>query len=129
MCESATHENDTMLPLHRDPWFTFRFAEDRIIPRFQLEGVPSGCHVSIIKTTPSGERLGLLATATVGADGWVDLPEPIIMREGEGFIAVPVLIRPETEQDYEGIRQVNRLAFGQEGEARLVDALRAGGFV
>ena len=37
----------------------------------------------------TGERLGLLATATVGEGGWVDLPEPIIVRAGETFIAVP----------------------------------------
>jgi hypothetical protein len=28
-----------MIPLHHDLWFTFRFAEDRIIPRFHLEAV------------------------------------------------------------------------------------------
>ena len=37
----------------------------------------------------TGERLGLLATATVGEGGWVDLCEPIIVRAGEAFIAVP----------------------------------------
>jgi hypothetical protein len=31
-----------MLPLYQDPWFTFRFADDRIIPRFHLEGVEAG---------------------------------------------------------------------------------------
>jgi hypothetical protein len=36
------------------------------------------------------ERLGLLATATVGAGGWVDLQEPITVRAGEAFIAVPI---------------------------------------
>jgi hypothetical protein len=79
-----------MLPLHIDPWFTFRFAEDRIIPRFHLEGVLAGSQISVIKIDPeSGQRLGLLATATVGADGWVELPSPIIVRAGEAFIAVP----------------------------------------
>lgn len=79
-----------MTPLYQDPWFTFRFAEDRIIPRFHLDGVESGRQVSIFKIDPgSGERLGLLATATVGAGGWVDLNEPIIVRAGEAFIAVP----------------------------------------
>jgi len=39
------------------------------------------------------------------------------------------LIRPETPADHEAIRQVNRLAFGQDAEARLVDALRDGGFM
>jgi putative acetyltransferase len=58
----------------------------------------------------------------------VDLLKPIIVRAGEAFIAVPSLIRPERAADQEAIRQVNSLAFGQDAEARLVDALRAGGF-
>lgn len=79
-----------MIPLHKDPWFTFRFAEDRLIPRFHLEGVEAGRHVSVIKIDPgTGERLGLLALAVVGQGGWVDLTEPIIVRAGEAFIAVP----------------------------------------
>jgi len=40
-----------------------------------------------------------------------------------------VLIRPETAADLDSIRHVNRLAFGQEAEARLVDTLRDGGYV
>ncbi len=40
-----------------------------------------------------------------------------------------ILIRPETSADRESIRHVNRLAFGQDEEARLVDALRDGGYV
>ena len=79
-----------MLPLYQDPHFTFRFADDRIIPRFHLEGVEAGLRVSVFRIDPgTGERLGLLATATVGDGGWVDLLEPIIMRAGEAFIAVP----------------------------------------
>jgi hypothetical protein len=31
-----------MLPLYQDPWFIFRFTDDRLIPRFQLEGVQAG---------------------------------------------------------------------------------------
>ena len=117
-----------MLPLHRDPWFTFRFADDRIIPRFHLEGVLPGSAISVIKiNAETGERLGLLATATAGDGGWVDLLQPITVKAGEGFIAMPILIRNETERDHKAVRQVNRLAFGQEAEARLVDALRAGG--
>jgi hypothetical protein len=37
----------------------------------------------------TGERLGLLATATAGEGGWVDLAEPIIVKAGEAFVAVP----------------------------------------
>ena len=78
-----------MMPLYEDPHFTFRFADDRIIPRFHLEGVEAGRHVSVFKIDPgSGERLGLLGTATVGEGGWVDLADPIIVRAGEAFIVV-----------------------------------------
>ena len=79
-----------MLPLYEDPGFTFRFADDRIIPRFHLEGVEVGRKVEVFKIDPgTAERLGLLATATVGEGGWVDLREPIIVRAGEAFIVVP----------------------------------------
>ena len=79
-----------MLPLYEDPCFTFRFANDRMIPRFHLEGVKVGRRVSVFKIDPgTGERLGLLATATVGEAGWVELTEPIIVRAGDAFVAVP----------------------------------------
>ena len=46
--------------------------------------------MEVYKIDPgTGERMGLLATATVGEGCWVDLPEPIIVRAGEAFIAVP----------------------------------------
>jgi hypothetical protein len=90
MCEFGHHENDEMFPLHHDPHFTFRFADDRIIRRFHLEGVVPGSPVSVFKiNAETGERQGLLATATVGDGGWVDLPQPIIVGAGEAFIAVP----------------------------------------
>jgi putative acetyltransferase len=38
-------------------------------------------------------------------------------------------VRPERAEDHAAIREVNRLAFGREAEGRLVDALRAGGYV
>jgi hypothetical protein len=79
-----------MLPLYQDDWFTFRFADNRIIPRFHLESVEVGRPVSVFKIDPStGERLCLLATATVSDGGWVDLGEPIIVLAGEAFIVVP----------------------------------------
>ena len=40
-----------------------------------------------------------------------------------------VVIRDETSDDLDSIRDVNRLAFGQDDEGRLVDALRDGGYV
>jgi hypothetical protein len=55
-----------------------------------LEGVEAGRRVSVIKIDPgTGERLGLLATATVGEGGWIDLQEPILVRAGDAFVAVP----------------------------------------
>ena len=78
-----------MTPLYEDPHFTFRFADDRLIPRFHLEGVEAGRRVSVFRIDPgTGERLGLLATATVGEGGWVELAEPIIVRAGDAFVAV-----------------------------------------
>ena len=79
-----------MIPLHSEPHFTFRFGDDRIIPRFHLEGVEAGRRVSVFLLGPAtGERLHLMRTAKVGEGGWVDLPEPILVRAGEGFVVVP----------------------------------------
>ena len=83
-----------MLPLYEDSWYTFRFSDDRRIPRFHLEGVEAGRRVEVYKIDPgTGERLGLLATGTVGEGGWVDLLEPINVRAGEAFIAVPEQVK------------------------------------
>jgi hypothetical protein len=83
-------KGNRILPLYHDPHFTFRFADDRIIPRFHLEGIEVGRRVSVFKIDPgSSERLGLLATAKVGEGGWVDVAEPIVIRAGDGFVAVP----------------------------------------
>jgi hypothetical protein len=77
-----------MRSIYQDPYFTFRFAEDRLIPRFHLEGAQAGRRVSVCRIdAETGQRLGLLATASVGEGGWVDLPKPIIVRAGEAFIA------------------------------------------
>ena len=78
-----------MLPLYQDSCFTFRFDDDRIISRFHLEGVCSGRHVEVYRIdSATGDRLGLLRKATVGDGGWVELPEPICVRSGEGFVAL-----------------------------------------
>lgn len=79
-----------MMPIYQDSWYTFHFAENRLISRFHLEEVEFGRRISVLIIDPdTGQRLGLLATATVGKDGWVELPEPIIVRASEAFIAVP----------------------------------------
>ncbi|HEV3256980.1 MAG TPA: N-acetyltransferase [Gemmataceae bacterium] len=41
---------------------------------------------------------------------------------------MPLLIRAVTAADHDGVSHVHRLAFSRGDEARLVDALRAGGF-
>jgi hypothetical protein len=47
-----------MIPLHPDPHFTFRFAADRLIHGFHLEGVKTGRRVSVFKLDPAtDERL------------------------------------------------------------------------
>jgi putative acetyltransferase len=43
-------------------------------------------------------------------------------------LPISLKVRAETPEDREAIREVNRQAFGQEDEARLVDALRDGGY-
>jgi putative acetyltransferase len=43
-------------------------------------------------------------------------------------LQVNATVRTETPDDLEAIREVNRQAFGQADEARLVDALRDGGY-
>ena len=79
-----------MLPLYRDSHFTFRFADDRIIPRFHLDGADAGRRVDVFRIDPStGVQLGRLATAVVGDGGWVDVNEPIIVRAGDAFVVVP----------------------------------------
>jgi hypothetical protein len=42
-----------MIPLYHDHFFTFRFADDRIIPRFHLEGVGSGGVSRFSRSTPA----------------------------------------------------------------------------
>jgi hypothetical protein len=79
-----------MIAVYEEPWFTFHFADARMIPRFHLEGIEAGRRVSVVKIAPgTGARLGLLATATVGDGGWVDLDEPIMVAAGDAFLVVP----------------------------------------
>ena len=79
-----------MPPLYHEPHFTFRFADDRLIPRFHLEGVGAGRRVDVFRLDPAtGERLGLLTTGEARDGGWVDVKEPIIVRAGDAFVAIP----------------------------------------
>lgn len=68
-----------MLPLYREPPYTFRFADDRFIDRFRLGGVAAGRRVEVFRIDP----------ATVGEGYWADLAGPFLVRAGEAFIAVP----------------------------------------
>ncbi len=79
-----------MLPLYSDRHFTFHFIEDRIVPRFHLEGIEPGRQVKVYKIdSDTGVQSNFISEAATGAEGWVDLPEPIIVWAGEAFIAVP----------------------------------------
>jgi hypothetical protein len=79
-----------MMPVYRDSHFTFRFADDRLVPRFHLDGIEPGRRVSVYRLDPAtGGTLAHLTEAAVGEGGWVNLAEPLLMRAGEGFVAVP----------------------------------------
>jgi hypothetical protein len=80
----------SVIPLHEDPFFIFRLAEDRIISRFHLEGVAAGRPVRVYAADPKSlAPTRFLATALVGEGGWVDLLQPIIVRAGEVFVVFP----------------------------------------
>jgi hypothetical protein len=62
-----------VVPLYQDSGFTFRFADDRTIPRIHLDSLEAGRRVSVFRIHPgTSERLGLPATAAVGEGGWVE---------------------------------------------------------
>ncbi len=59
-----------------------------IIPRFPLDGINAGLLANVFKLgTQTGERLVLLATEIVGEGDWMDLGEPITVRDA--VIAAP----------------------------------------
>jgi len=77
------------MTLYEEPHYTFRFADARLIPRIHLDGIEVGQSIRVFKIDPiSGERLRLLATATVGVGGRVELREPLIVQAGDAFIAL-----------------------------------------
>src|SRR5206468_2100107 len=59
--------------------------------------------------------------------GWVGCRARWVTHQG-GVVQHPLITRAETDADHEAIRHVNRLAFGQDDEAGIVDALRDGGY-
>src|SRR5205814_9796860 len=70
----------------------------------------------------------LLCELSVTNDAYPKYPPQPIVR-CQGYEPRSMLIRPETTADHEAIRHVNRLAFGQDAETRLIDALRDGDYV
>jgi protein-tyrosine phosphatase len=78
------------LALYESPYFTFRFADSRRIPRFHLEGIAAGRKVRVYAADPDTLQPGrLLSTGIVGEGGWVDLPEAILVRAEEVFVVFP----------------------------------------
>ena len=75
--------------LYCDAHYTFRFADDRVIPRFHLDGVDAGRAVTVFEVAPDDARGPVLAKAVAGEGGWVELAKPLIVRAGGGFVAVP----------------------------------------
>ncbi|MBX9681428.1 MAG: hypothetical protein K2X38_21955 [Gemmataceae bacterium] len=79
-----------MLPLYRDPHYLFRFADSRIIARIRLEGATAGQRVKLVRVDASTlKQSDVIAEANIGADGWVELAEPLIVHAGEAFVAAP----------------------------------------
>jgi hypothetical protein len=82
-----------MLPLYRDPHFLFRFEEPRIISRVHLEGVEAGRPVRLVRVDPvSLSERDIIAEATVGPEGWVELAAPFRLLPGDAFLAIPASI-------------------------------------
>ncbi|VTR97972.1 hypothetical protein [Tuwongella immobilis] len=82
-----------MIPLFSELEFRFRFAEERIVPRFHLEGIAPGVRIAIFALTASdaaGESRGdWLMDALVGDASWVTVEPPLRVGPGRGFVAVP----------------------------------------
>ena len=77
-----------MISLFREPWYHFCFADDRLIPRFHLEDVPTGVRVRVHQLVQ--EQPGpLLMEGVVDESGWVECPIPLRIPRGEGFLAIP----------------------------------------
>lgn len=87
---SGMRDRMNELSLYEDSDFSFRFADDQLIPRLHIEGVPAGQQICVFKIDPTTRnKLELLTTATVGDDGWVNLLEPLRVKAGETLMAVP----------------------------------------
>jgi len=75
-----------VIPLHHETDFTFRFAEPRVVGRFHLDGVALGTAVAVRRLASPGDVVGiLLATAAVGAGGWVTVEPALRVDAANGF--------------------------------------------
>jgi hypothetical protein len=91
--------------LREDPHYTFRVADDRVIPRFHLDRAPAGTPVAAFGIDPvTEEPHELMTTATVGEGGWVDLAGPLRVRAGDAFAAVPAVGPRATDRPAPGPR-------------------------
>jgi hypothetical protein len=76
-----------MVPLYRDEFYTFTFADARLISRFHLAGAPEGWPIEVYRLDPaSGCPTEQIGSAVTGPGGWVDLPAPLVVRAGGGFL-------------------------------------------
>jgi hypothetical protein len=75
------------------------------------------------------DRPPFFSSPAAGSSGTISLP--CTQTERAAPVREPLSCPPDspvTPEDNEAIREVNRHAFGREDEARLVDALRDGGY-
>jgi hypothetical protein len=88
MQSSAFDTHDASPPPRHSIQLPLRRRQAR--PRFHLDGIEAERWLSVLRIGPgTGKKLGLLATVTEGQGGWADLKEPITLRAGEVFVAVP----------------------------------------
>ncbi len=72
-----------MIPLYRDPGWTFPFADDRSIPFFFLPGAQPGLTVRVT-------RAGVvLRTAVTQEEGRVAFDPPLLVRAGDVLLVLP----------------------------------------
>ena len=82
-----------MLPLYRDPGWTFPFAESRLIPRFFLPGATPGTTVDVHRRDPATGRPGeMIASGLVEADEGVAFEPALLVRAGETLIVLPTTV-------------------------------------
>jgi hypothetical protein len=75
-----------VIELYHEDDFTFRFAEPRVVGRFHLENVAPGTVVAVRRLRTPGDVVGeMVATATVGPGGWVEIEPALRVDAANGF--------------------------------------------